>query len=131
MDKIERLEAHLTGMVNAGTAARDKLIKGLNEHPLHALEWSAAYYADIARREIALHWQGSLAAWRSAKEAGTFAEGQPTNADEVIEFIKTALTREVTRMAMMASQSSSPTANLVERHRLAAQANLLDTIQYY
>ena len=131
MKKIFRFQEFLKHQIERADKELASFAKSFAEHPLHALEWSADLFGKAAQKQVAEHWLQSTSAWHQALTDGTASEHQPKNEDEAIEFIKTHLTREVTRGAMYLKQSTSPTSNLASNSLLSASADLLDHLQSY
>lgn len=114
------LAATLGSWVTSYEAEKAKFIKALEEHPQHALAWSAGMFDLSAKYTIASYYLGQIKDREIAEAGGT---GVPSEAQVLRDIRTVALLR--TAEGARRPNRNNDTHGMIERAEVAAWAELL------
>jgi len=120
----EAMEAIIHGCewsIKRGAVKIEEFKERLDKNPASAFEWSATYFGDAARFDVAHMVKRYLEA---AKDK---ADDYETKSDlEIIKTLRTIFYEEVLRKAKWPSRSTSPQSNDMELHLTSQKAEWLE-----
>lgn len=102
----------------------------LERDPVKALTWAEVVMGKVARARIAKFYLNSANHWHEAFLAGTLEGKQPKTLEAYIKHIRKNAEYNTINKARFTSQSTSISANKMEREEIAAYAEIAAELLY-